>query len=166
MSFHQEAQQVVDTVQDLGKRRGRADPVRVRQLPAGTVTFVFTDIEGSTRLQINPIRSKAKTSKSSLEKRFAFVSGWSAIYASSMCQQVSRPMSNGWLALLDRQLVVGRQLFDVGWEWQPGGVKEAVRPDGEQLTRGPSVGPQDRAAWLWGQRGFRLMAEGTKPGGP
>jgi predicted ATPase/class 3 adenylate cyclase len=34
----------------LGSSRARRDDVRVRQLPSGTVTLLFTDIEGSTRL--------------------------------------------------------------------------------------------------------------------
>jgi class 3 adenylate cyclase len=38
-------------VTDAGEpRRGAPDPVRVPGLPTGTVTFLFTDIEGSTRL--------------------------------------------------------------------------------------------------------------------
>ena len=35
---------------DLGKFGAGADPVHMEGLPAGTVTFVFTDIEGFTRL--------------------------------------------------------------------------------------------------------------------
>jgi predicted ATPase/class 3 adenylate cyclase len=34
----------------VGTARARRDHVRVRQLPSGTVTLLFTDIEGSTRL--------------------------------------------------------------------------------------------------------------------
>ena len=34
----------------LGREQSARDPVRVERLPSGTVTFLFTDIEGSTRL--------------------------------------------------------------------------------------------------------------------
>ena len=34
----------------LGIRTAARDPQRVREFPSGTVTFLFTDIEGSTRL--------------------------------------------------------------------------------------------------------------------
>src|SRR5919202_601969 len=38
------------STQTLGNRRPERNPVRVRELPTGTVTFRFTDSEGSTRL--------------------------------------------------------------------------------------------------------------------
>jgi hypothetical protein len=88
MSFHQEAQQVLHTVQELGKRRGRADPVRVRQLPAGTVTFVLTDIEGSTGL-LNELASTAMP-KHSPSIAYAFATRSPAMAASRWTRRAMR----------------------------------------------------------------------------